>query len=61
MFLEPVIEELKKITGVNRSVNVGYPTIECNTPNNSNGEPKKDKEEDSKKAGKHEDLSNSDT
>ena len=35
MFVEPVIEELKKITGVNRSVNVGYPTIECNTPNNS--------------------------
>lgn len=32
MFVEPVIEELKKITGVNRSVNVGYPTIECNIP-----------------------------
>ena len=61
MFVEPVIEELKKITGVNRSVNVGYPTIECNTPNNSDGEPKKDKEEDSKKPSEHEGVSNGDT
>ena len=59
MFLEELIEELKKITRT--SVNVGYPTIECNTPRNSNGEPKKDKEEDSKKASKHEDLRYSDT
>ena len=61
MFVEPVIEELKKITGVNRSVNVWYPTIECNTPNNSDVEPKIDKEDDSNKSSENEGLSNSDT
>ena len=61
MFVEPVIEELKKITGVNRSVNVGYPTIECNTPNNSDGESEKDKNYNLDKPSEHEDLNNNDT
>lgn len=61
MFVEPVIEELKKITGVNRSVNVGYPTIECNTPNNSDGESEKDKNCNLDKPSEHEDLNNNDT
>lgn len=61
MFVEPVIEELKKITGVNRSVNVGYPTIECNTPNNSEVEPKIDKDNNLEKPSENEGLSNNDT
>lgn len=61
MFVEPVIEELKKITGVNRSVNVGYPTIECNTPNNSDGELGKDKNCNLDKPSEHEGLNNNDT
>ncbi|MDB2126054.1 hypothetical protein PMX40_19060, partial [Clostridium paraputrificum] len=61
MFVEPVIEELKKITGVNRSVNVGYPTIECNTPNNSDGESEKDKNCNLDKPSEHEGLNNNDT
>lgn len=61
MFVEPVIEELKKITGVNRSVNAGYPTIECNTPNNSEVEPKIDKDNNLEKPSENEGLSNNDT
>ena len=61
MFVEPVIEELKKITGVNRSVNVGYPTIECNTPNNSDGESEKYKNCNLDKPSEHEGLNNNDT
>jgi hypothetical protein len=47
MFVEPIMENLKKITGINRvveddnteeiapdNINVGYPTFECNTPYN---------------------------
>ena len=61
LFVEPVIEELKKITGVNRSVNVGYPTIEGNTPNNSDGESEKDKNCNLDKLSEHEGLNNNDT